>query len=109
MLFKGEDECRALDNRVEAFLRSGKTGDEDYLIIDTAEYAIPGLDYHFRVIVSPWSCLPCHRPHGGVLRDRDQAQPRLPSLLPPVRLLRSSLCHEAIHLRVSRPFRTGHH
>ena len=53
-LFKGEDECRALDNRVEAFLRSGKTGDEDYLIVDTAEYAIPGLDDDFRVIVSPW-------------------------------------------------------
>ena len=53
-LLKGEDECRALDNRVEAFLRSGKTGDEDYLIIDTAEYAIPGLDDDFRVIVSPW-------------------------------------------------------
>ena len=54
VLFKGEDECRVLDNRVEAFLRSGKTGDEDYLIIDTAEYAIPGLDDDFRVIVSPW-------------------------------------------------------
>ena len=53
-LFKGEDECRALDNRVEAFLRSGVTGDEDYVIIDTAEYAIPGLDDDFRVIVSPW-------------------------------------------------------
>ena len=54
VLFKGEDECRALDNRVEAFLRSGKTGDEDYFIVDTAEYAIPGLDDDFRVIVSPW-------------------------------------------------------
>ena len=54
VLFKGEDECRALDNRVEAFLRSGKTGDEDYFIVDTAEYAIPGLDDGFRVIVSPW-------------------------------------------------------
>jgi len=53
-LFKGEDECRALDNRVEAFLRSGVTGDEDYVFIDTAEYAIPGLDDDFRVIVSPW-------------------------------------------------------
>lgn len=30
------------------------TGDEDYVIIDTAEYAIPGLDDDFRVIVSPW-------------------------------------------------------
>lgn len=53
-LFKGEDECRALDNRVEAFLRSGVTGDNDYVIIDTAEYGIPGLDDEFRVIVSPW-------------------------------------------------------
>ena len=33
---------------------SGVTGDEDYVIIDTAEYAIPGLDDDFRVIVSPW-------------------------------------------------------
>lgn len=54
VLFKGEDECRALDNRVEAFLKSGRTGDEDYTVIDTAEYAIPGLDPEFRVIVSPW-------------------------------------------------------
>jgi fructoselysine-6-phosphate deglycase len=53
-LFKGEDECRVLDNRVEAFLKSGRTGDEDYVIIDTAEYAIPGLDPDFRVIISPW-------------------------------------------------------
>ena len=53
-LFEGEDECRALDKRVEAFLRSGVTGDEDYVIIDTAEYAVPGLDEDFRVIVSPW-------------------------------------------------------
>ena len=54
VLFKGEDECRELDKRVEAFLRSGVTGDEDYVIIDTAEYGIPGLDPEFRVIVSPW-------------------------------------------------------
>ena len=53
-LFMGEDECRALDERVRAFLTSGVTGDEDYVIIDTAEYAIPGLDDDFRVIVSPW-------------------------------------------------------
>ena len=39
-LFMGEDECRALDERVRAFLTSGVTGDEDYVIIDTAEYAI---------------------------------------------------------------------
>lgn len=54
VLFKGEDECRALDNRVEAFLTRGVTGDDDVVIIDTAEYAIPGLDPDFRVIVSPW-------------------------------------------------------
>jgi len=53
-LFKGEDECRALDNRVEAFLKRGVTGDDDVVVIDTAEYAIPGLDPEFRVIVSPW-------------------------------------------------------
>lgn len=53
-LFKGEDECRKLDDRVEAFLKSGRTGDEDIVVIDTAEYAIPGLDPEFRVIVSPW-------------------------------------------------------
>ncbi len=53
-LFKGEDEFRALDNRVEAFLRCGVTGDEDIVVIDTAEYAIPGLDPEFRAIVSPW-------------------------------------------------------
>lgn len=53
-LFKGEDECRALDNRVEAFLTRGVTGDDDIVIIDTAEFAISGLDPEFRVIVSPW-------------------------------------------------------
>ncbi|QOY60023.1 SIS domain-containing protein [Thermophilibacter immobilis] len=54
ILFKGEDEYRALDNRVEAFLKSGVTGDDDVVVIDTAEYAIEGLDPEFRVIVSPW-------------------------------------------------------
>lgn len=54
VLFKGEDECRALDNRVEAFLKSGRTGDDDVVVLDTAEYAIPELDEDFRVIVSPW-------------------------------------------------------
>ena len=55
-LFKGEDEKRKLDERVEAFLTNNvhRTGDEDIVIIDTAEYAIPGLDPEFRVIVSPW-------------------------------------------------------
>ena len=50
----GEDECRALDERVRAFLTRGVTGDTDINIIDTAEFAIPGLDDEFRVIVSPW-------------------------------------------------------
>lgn len=53
-LFKGEDECRKLDERVEAFLKSGRTGDEDYVVVDTAEYALPGLDEEFRTITSIW-------------------------------------------------------
>ena len=55
-LFKGEDESRKLDERVEAFLTNfaDRTKDEDVVVIDTAEYAIPGLDDDFRVIVSPW-------------------------------------------------------
>ena len=55
-LFKGEDESRRLDERVEAFLTNfaDRTKDEDVVVIDTAEYAIPGLDDDFRVIVSPW-------------------------------------------------------
>ena len=36
------------------FLTRGVTGDTDINIIDTAEFAIPGLDDEFRVIVSPW-------------------------------------------------------
>ena len=43
-----------LDERVRAFLTRGVTGDTDINIIDTAEFAIPGLDDEFRVIVSPW-------------------------------------------------------
>ena len=53
-LFMGEDENRKLDERVRAFLTRGVTGDTDINIIDTAEFAIPGLDDEFRVIVSPW-------------------------------------------------------
>lgn len=49
-LFKGEDECRALDNRVEAFARQYT---DKLVVIDTAEYAINGLDPQFRVLVSP--------------------------------------------------------
>ena len=54
VLFMGEDENRKLDERVRAFLTRGVTGDTDINIIDTAEFAIPGLDDEFRVIVSPW-------------------------------------------------------
>ncbi|MFR9006162.1 MAG: hypothetical protein ACLVKA_07190 [Collinsella aerofaciens] len=51
-LFMGEDENRKLDERARAFLTRGVTGDTDINIIDTAEFAIPGLDDEFRVIVS---------------------------------------------------------
>lgn len=54
VLFKGEDECRKLDDRVEAFLKTGRTGDADVTVIDTAEYALPGLDPDFRPLLSPW-------------------------------------------------------
>ena len=54
VLFKGEDECRALDERVEKFLMSGRTGDTDITVIDTKEYAVPGLDEKFRTIVSSY-------------------------------------------------------
>ena len=53
-LFKGEDECRKLDERVDAFLKSGRTGDQDIVVIDTAEYALPGVDPEFRPITSVW-------------------------------------------------------
>lgn len=54
VLFKGEDEYRKLDERVEAFLKSGRTGDTDITVIDTAEYALPGLDPEFRPLTSIW-------------------------------------------------------
>lgn len=54
VLFKGEDECRALDDRVDAFLKSWRTGDTDVTVIDTKEYAIPGLDSDFRMILSTY-------------------------------------------------------
>lgn len=53
-LFKGEDASRKLDERVERFLKSGVTGDEDIVVVDTKEFALPGIDEEFRVIVSPW-------------------------------------------------------
>lgn len=54
VLFKGEDECRSLDERVEAFLYSGRTKDTDITVIDTAEFAIPGLNQEFRMILSTY-------------------------------------------------------
>ena len=88
-LFMGEDECRALDERVRAFLTSGVTGDEDYVIIDTAEYAIPGLDDDFPRHRVPWilSVLTTDR----LARNYELVTKhnlKVPSLLPPVRLLR---------------------
>ncbi len=53
-LFKGEDASRKLDERVERFLKSGVTGDEDIVIVDTKEHALPGIDEDLRVIFSPW-------------------------------------------------------
>ncbi len=54
ILFKGVDEYRKLDERVEAFLKGGRTGDEDVVVIDVDEYATPSIDKKFRTIVSPW-------------------------------------------------------
>lgn len=50
ILTKGEDEYRELDNRVEAFCRQYT---DKFDVIDTAEYAISGLDPEFRPLVSP--------------------------------------------------------
>lgn len=50
ILTKGEDECRELDNRVETFCRHYT---DKFAVIDTAEYAIDGLDSEFRPLVSP--------------------------------------------------------
>ena len=49
-LFKGEDEYRALDERVERFC-SGLT--EKLAVIHTKEYKLEGIDDEFRVICSP--------------------------------------------------------
>ena len=53
-LFKGVDEYRKLDNRVEAFLLSGRTQDEDIVIIDIDEFSLPSMDPCFKTICSPW-------------------------------------------------------
>lgn len=49
-LFKGEDEYRPLDNRVERFCE--KITDK-LVVIDTKDYDLKGIDDEFRVICSP--------------------------------------------------------
>ena len=49
-LFKGEDEYRELDNRVERFCQ--KITDK-LIVIDTKDYDLKGIDEEFRVICSP--------------------------------------------------------
>lgn len=49
-LLKGEDECRKLDTRVENFAQKFT---DKLVVIDTAEYALDGIDDEFRVLVSP--------------------------------------------------------
>lgn len=49
-LLKGEDEARVLDTRVENF---AKKVTDKLIVIDTAEYALDGIDDEFRVLVSP--------------------------------------------------------
>lgn len=49
-LFKGEDEYRALDERVECFCENIT---EKLTVIDTKEYKLEGIDEEFRVICSP--------------------------------------------------------
>lgn len=49
-LFKGEDEYRALDNRVERFCQ--KITDK-LIVIDTKDFDLKGIDDEFRVICSP--------------------------------------------------------
>lgn len=49
-LFKGEDESRKLDTRVENFARNITN---KLVVFDTAEYALDGIDDEFRFIVSP--------------------------------------------------------
>jgi fructoselysine-6-phosphate deglycase len=49
-LFKGEDEYRALDERVERFC---KTVTDKLVVIDTKDFKLEGIDDDFRVICSP--------------------------------------------------------
>lgn len=50
MVIKGEDEYRELDERVERFV---KQHTKKYVIIDTKDYILDGIDDEFRVICSP--------------------------------------------------------
>ena len=50
IITKGEDECRELDNRAEVFC---KQYTDKLAVIDTAEYAVSGLDDEFRPLVCP--------------------------------------------------------
>jgi fructoselysine-6-phosphate deglycase len=49
-LFKGEDEYRVLDERVERFC---KTVTDKFIMIDTKDYRLDGIDDEFRIICSP--------------------------------------------------------
>lgn len=51
-LFKGEDEYRVLDERVERFIKKYNVTDK-FVIIDTKDYLLKGIDNDFRVICSP--------------------------------------------------------
>lgn len=51
-LFKGEDEYRALDERVERFIKKYNVTDK-FVIIDTKDYILKDIDDEFRVICSP--------------------------------------------------------
>lgn len=49
-LFKGEDEYRVLDERVERFC---KTITDKLVVVDTKDYKLEGIDDDFRIICSP--------------------------------------------------------
>lgn len=49
-LFKGEDEYRVLDERVERFC---KTVTDKLVVVDTKDYKLEGIDGDFRIICSP--------------------------------------------------------
>jgi fructoselysine-6-phosphate deglycase len=51
-LFKGEDEYRVLDERVERFIKKYNVTDK-FVLIDTKDYYLKGIGDEFRVICSP--------------------------------------------------------